>query len=97
MPNRDDFEERRLDQIEEAKIAVYDHQIRLQGVWLKGSTEGCPHLIRKGDGWSVCELNTKFCSYDVDGSGVKSCETFQGIIKEWEAELEPDKAYAMRD
>lgn len=42
MLNRATFEERHLDMIEEAKIAVYDHQIRLRGVWLKGSIEGCP-------------------------------------------------------
>jgi hypothetical protein len=63
------------------------HQTRLPGVWLKPLTEGCPHIIRKGNEdaeYAICEINMKSCVYDQDP--VCRCSTFAQILAEWESE-----------
>jgi hypothetical protein len=90
MVTREEHEQRDFDQVEEAKLAVLDRQIRLPGVWLK-SGEGCPHMVKRMDSVACCEM-MKYtpCFYETVHELGTGCEIFRDILTEW---LKEDECY----
>lgn len=78
--DRGEFELTRFDEVEEAKIARQDTQLRLRGMW-KDPVDGCPHLVKCQEGPYRCDMqDMTVCSYELD----KPCEVFQQILdEEW--------------
>ena len=85
--NRSEWEQQSTDQVEETKLSVLDHQIRLHGIW-KAENEGCPHLVGVQDSVSLCDDRKMTpCIYEVHQEPGEFCETFRNILTEWEEEL----------
>lgn len=94
---RDEWEQRFLDLVEEGKLREHEHatQLHLLGVWNGGW--GCPHYHnRKTEGIGGCEVRgMRLCILESDHK--KPCATFGKIIEEMKEEYETaDKADALR-
>lgn len=93
---RDEWEQRYLDLVEEGKLRKNEHatQLRLLGVWDGGW--GCPHYHNgKAEGIGSCEAREmRSCILETDHT---PCLIFGKIIEQMKEEYETaDKANALR-
>jgi len=89
---REEFEQRDLDLVEEAKLQEHDFQIALH--MAQGRFPGCPHRHEDGEGPARCDANEmRVCCLGLR----EPCELFGEILEEWRLEYEAiDKADAVR-
>jgi len=82
--NREKWEERNLDMVEEGLLIKYDAvQAHLNAMWLE-RLGGCPHYHGHPEGVGSCDADEmRSCIYDINGG---SCEVFQEILEEWKKE-----------
>lgn len=94
MNEREEWEQRNLDLVEEAKLVALDSssQVALRGFW-RSRYYGCPHYhAYDSDGVGLCDQNEmRVCLYDRGGT----CELFREIIEEWKKEVISDKTNAV--